>query len=157
MKINDRQDISVAAKCNDIYRKFGVQFDYLLDNPIEVNDELYVPYDNDGFVNQINQFSNSISSQKKFFIGYTGIGKSIFLKHHFNIKNAAPSMYTKDTITIYSTWDGININDTTYENDIEKHIASDLLGVLRLLDSTNARFFPLNYEVEFLEDRKSVV
>ena len=111
---------------NDIYRKFEKQFISCFLNPVNINDELYVEQPTDEYYNAFNVFFDSLNSGIKFFVGYTGVGKTTFLKHYFNYKTMGFVKYKNDGIVIPACWDGRKIPDNNYEKNIEKQISNIL-------------------------------
>ena len=111
---------------NDIFRKFEKQFVSCFLNTVNIDDTLYVEQPTDVYSNDFNVFLDSLNSGIKFFVGYTGVGKTTFLKHYFNYKTMGFVKYKKDGIVIPACWDGRKIPDNNFDITIEKQICNIL-------------------------------
>lgn len=125
MSINEKY-FQPALFRNDIYRKFEKQFVSCFLNVVNIDDALYVEQPTEYYCNDFNVFLESLNSGIKFFVGYTGVGKTTFLKHYFNYKTMGVVKHKKDGIVIPACWDGRKIPDDDFAKAIEKQICNML-------------------------------
>lgn len=125
--INEKYTAPVSFR-NDIYRKFEKQFKYCFLNPVNIDDNLYVEHSTEEYKNSFEIFFNSYGSDVKFFIGYTGVGKTTFTKHFLGYKTLGISFYNSDGIIIPNSWDGIKVSEN-YVPEINEQISNVLDSV----------------------------
>lgn len=121
--INEKYFQSVIYR-NDIYRKFEKQFKYCFLNPININDTLYVEHATTEYKNAFEIFFNSNNSDVKFFIGYTGVGKTTFTKHYLKYKTLGIISYDSNSIVIPNSWDGKKVSVENYKKEIDEQISN---------------------------------
>lgn len=137
-RINDRFDHIDRIGASDIYRKFKIQFEALL-NPKEIarnKEEFERIYVNDvSFEEKIEDFRNSIGDMAVFCVGYTGIGKTTSIRHCFNlgIKNTPIYIEERKELVFPSFFDGHN----NLEVDISQDLASKISSVCTYLERQN--------------------
>lgn len=137
-RINDRFDHIDRIGASDIYRKFKIQFEALL-NPKEIarnKEEFERIYVNDvSFEEKIEDFRNSIGDMAVFCVGYTGIGKTTSIRYCFNlgIKNTPIYIEERKELVFPSFFDGHN----NLEIDISQDLASKISSVCTYLERQN--------------------
>ena len=124
--INEKYTAPVSFR-NDIYRKFEKQFKYCFLNPVNIDDNLYVEHSTEEYKNTFRIFFSSYGSDIKFFIGYTGVGKTTFTKHFLGYKTLGTHYYNSDGLIIPNSWDGIKVSDN-YISEIDGQISNILDG-----------------------------
>lgn len=131
-----------SAQRNDIFRKFQEPFRYLLNDSLGYDEKLYVEQASTRYEEEFDVFTNSVSSDVRYFIGYTGCGKSTFIRHYFGLDNAAPKMRNSNQeLIVPSVWNSKKIvfdNKTT----IVRHIEGNINAAMRAIDSKKALSFP---------------
>lgn len=142
--INDRFTQPVPSPRSDIFRKFQKQFRYLLQYPISIDDSQYVEQSTTYYDEAFDEFVNGLSSDVRFLVGYTGTGKSTFIRHYLGITNASPRMYNENTIVVPSVWNGIQLSDDKYQDEIAEHISRMFSSCLSIINQDQAKTFPLN-------------
>lgn len=151
-RINEKYSLGTPLQPkNDIYRKFKFQFQYLLQNPPRTGENDYVEQSSPKYEEYFNDFVANAANDVCFFVGFTGTGKSTFIRHYFNIPNAAPVLYGDDSVVVSSTWNGRTLPETGYEEEIKNHVSNALLSTLRILNEDAYRFFQLD-DAQELED-----
>ena len=117
-RINNRFDRNRNLGESDIYRKFTKQFLQLFDvqEILKNNEEFESVYVNDNdFETQIERFRNSITNMTKFCAGYTGIGKTMSIRHCFGlgITNEAYSNISKKELIFPAFYDSYDVTQKT--------------------------------------------
>lgn len=136
-KINERYTTNARIGASDIYRKFKVQFDALLD-PGEVarsDDEFEKMYVRDeNFEDKIEKFRNSIGNMASYCVGYTGIGKTTSIRHCFSlgVKNVTKYVENRKELVFPAFYDGHNL-----ETDYKEDLAQKISGVCSYLEREN--------------------
>lgn len=118
---------------NDIFRKFEAQFINCFVNNINIDKNLYVEQPTDEYEKALNIFFGNMNSDIKFFIGYTGVGKTTFLKHYFSSKTMGFGMYGNDAVLIPASWDGKKIPDNDYARAFDNQISNLLDNLIDFL------------------------
>lgn len=146
--INERY-FQPSAFRNDIFRKFEKQFSTCFLNNININSNLYVEQSTDEYSKFFDVFINNLSSDIKFFIGYTGVGKTTFLKHYFGYKTMGFTQYGENAIVVPASWDGRKISDNNYEQELKIQISNILNNLVSYLYN--------DYEHLILEESKEII
>lgn len=115
---------------NDIFRKFEKQFKYCFLNPISISENLYVEQKTDEYQQVFDVFLNSTESDIKFFVGYTGVGKTTFIKHYFGHPTMGAVRF-RDGIIIPNSWDGRRIPDQGYSEFIDMQISNIIDNLIK--------------------------
>ena len=144
MAINDRGNIIVPNIKNDIFRKFQKQFRYLLSYPYIIDDSLYVEQSSNYYDEKFTEFVEGLQSEVRFFVGYTGTGKTTFIRHYFGMTNSSPITFKNKAIVIPSFWNGVQLNDENYKATIEENISRVFNSTLSVLNYDAASHFPLH-------------
>lgn len=118
---------------NDIYRKFEQQFNNCFLNNINVDSNLYIEQPTNKYKKSLDLFLSGYNSDIKFFIGYTGVGKTTFLKHYFGYKTLGFVEYKNDGIVVPISWDGQKIPDKDFGGEIDKQISNVLDNLIDYL------------------------
>ncbi len=108
---------------SDIYRKFEAQFISCFRSNINIPSDIYVEQSTNEYDNTMNIFVNSTVSDIKFILGYTGVGKTTFLKHYLDYRTNGFKV-RDDTIIIPSSWDGMIVPENDYVNYIDNQIVN---------------------------------
>lgn len=127
--INEKYYQTVSYR-NDIYRKFEKQFKYCFLNPINIDDSLYVEHSTDEYKKSFDLFFGSNNSDIKFFIGYTGVGKTTYTKHYLNYKTLGIDSFDSESLVIPNSWDGLRISDGNFSKEIDNQISNVLDTIL---------------------------
>ena len=127
--INEKYYQPVSYR-NDIYRKFEKQFKYCFLNPINIDDSLYVEHSTDEYKKSFDLFFGSNISDIKFFIGYTGVGKTTYTKHYLNYKTLGIDSFDSESLVIPNSWDGLRISDGNFTKEIDNQISNVLDTIL---------------------------
>lgn len=130
--INEKYFQSVAFR-NDIFRKFEKQFKFCFLNPINIIDGNYVEYQTNDYKEAFDLFFSSNESDIKFFIGYTGVGKTTFTKHYFSYKTLGVVKYKDNGIVVPNSWDGKKISDDKYTEQIDLQISNIIFNLVQNL------------------------
>lgn len=146
--INEKY-IQPAIYRNDIYRKFEKQFTSCFLNPINIDESQYVEQSSNYCTNCFNILLASLQSGIRFFIGFTGVGKTTFLKKYFNYKTMGSVVYKDDGIVIPISWNGRKIPENDYEKNIEQHISN-------VLDNVVSQIYK-SFEYIILEEWKELI
>ncbi len=128
--INERY-VQPGNQRNDIFRKFEKQYKYCFLNPISIPDELYIEHRNNTYKEAFDVFFNSGESDIKFFIGYTGVGKTTFIKHYFGYSTLGVSL-RGDSAIIPTSWDGRKIPED-YTHFIDTQISNVIDNLIKQL------------------------
>ena len=139
---------------NDIFRKFEKQFKYCFLNPINIGDNLYVEQPTNEYQNEFNMLFSSCNSDVKFFIGYTGVGKTTFIKHYFSNTTLGINTYNTDAIVIPISWDGIHIDDDSFKDEINAQISNVIDNAIDFIDKPTEELI-LNESESIIEFIKS--
>ena len=126
-KINEKHTQYTNYFRSDIYRKFEKQFVYIFTNPINIEDNEYVEHDTNDFKDAFDTFINNPKSDFKFFIGYTGTGKTTFIRHYFHQKTLGVKISDdKENVIIPISWDGKTVPDEGYVTALNRQISNVL-------------------------------
>lgn len=132
-----------SVQRSDIFRKFQKPFRYLLRDSMHYDKSLYVEQSSTRYCEEFDAFTTSYSNDVRYFIGYTGCGKSTFIRHYFDLDNISPKIINDGTtLIIPSFWNGKVIDKNNYQNSINKHIAGSIRAALKEIDKTNGLVFP---------------
>ena len=137
-KINKRFEHIDRIGASDIYRKFKLQFEAIL-NPKEIarnKEEFRRVYVNDSnFEDKLETFRNSIGNMAAFCVGYTGIGKTTSIRYCFDlgVKNVPVYIEERKELIFPSFFDAHN----NLETDISEDLASKILSVCSFLEREN--------------------
>lgn len=142
--ICDKYDRATPSVKNDIFRRFHKQFRYLTQYPVCIDSSEYVEQPTSYYDDEFTAFANSYQSDVRFFIGYTGVGKSTFIRHFFKLTNAAPKMYGKECIVIPSFWNGNRLSDNDYEKEIKENIVQSFAAAQHVINPNSANRFPID-------------
>lgn len=141
--INNNYHMKSLQK-NDIFRKFQKPFRYLLNDSLPYDENTYVEQSSTRYTEEFDAFTTSYSNDVRYFIGYTGCGKSTFIRHYFGLNNSSPKiMDDGTTLVIPSFWNSKTINKKDYNNIIH-HIEGSINSAIREIDSEISISFPLN-------------
>lgn len=146
--INER-NIQPPSYRNDIFRKFELQFTTCFLNNLNIQSELYVEQPTDDYSKALNVFVQTHNSDIKFFIGYTGVGKTTFLKHYFGYRTMGFVKYGKHAVVIPASWDGRKVSDENYEQELKNQISNMLDGL--------AAYLYKEYETIILEESDELI
>ena len=123
--INNNYHMKSLQK-NDIFRKFQKPFRYLLNDSLPYDENTYVEQSSTRYTEEFDAFTTSYSNDVRYFIGYTGCGKSTFIRHYFGLNNSSPKiMDDGTTLVIPSFWNSKTINKKDYNNIIH-HIEGSI-------------------------------
>ncbi len=151
--INERADIQInndkPVVKNDIYRKFK----QLMKPPVVISDDEYVDETTDYYQEEFDNLFKGFESDVRFFVGYTGVGKSTFIRHY--LKEYYDELKANDQeatcLKISSTWNGRIISDSNYTRAIDKHISDSINAVMRKTFGLQATLsFPRGDDIEKL-------
>lgn len=134
---------------NDIFRKFEMQFSTCFLNNVNISNKLYVEQPTDEYTKFLDVFINSLNSDIKFLIGYTGVGKTTFLKHYFGYNTMGFVRYGKNAVVIPASWDGRKISDDNYEKELKNQISNILNNLISYLYK--------DYEYLILEESEEII
>lgn len=139
-----------SAQRNDIFRKFQKPFRHLLHDSMHYDKSLYVEQSSTRYEEEFDDFTTSYSNEVRYFIGYTGCGKSTFIRHYFNLDNISPKINNDGTtLIIPSFWNGKMIDRNNFETSISEHIAGSVRAALKEIDKKEGLVFPYNDVEEF--------
>ncbi len=130
--INDKYYQPVSYR-NDIYRKFEKQFKHCFLNPINIDSDLYVEHVNDEYKKSFDLFFSGNDSDVKFFVGFTGVGKTTFTKHYLKYKTLGIASFNSDSLIIPNSWDGIRVSDEAYKREIDDQISNVIDCLIEVL------------------------
>ena len=125
-RINENYSLPRTSFRNDIYRKFEKQFIYIFNNSLRTDEGAYVEHDSTEYTEAFNIFFDSSNSDIKFFVGYTGTGKSTFIRHYFGIRTLGITIYKEKNLVIPISWDGRTVPDTNYAAALNAEICNVL-------------------------------
>ena len=126
-RINEKYTQYSTGFRSDIYRKFEKQFVFIFTNPISIDDEEYVEHDTREYEDAFDTFIGNPKSDFKFFIGYTGTGKTTFIKHYFQQKTLGVRISDdKENAIIPISWDGKDVPNEGYASVLNKQICNVL-------------------------------
>ncbi|MBE6693877.1 MAG: hypothetical protein E7589_03845 [Ruminococcaceae bacterium] len=134
---------------NDIYRKFELQFNSCFLNNINIENDLYVEQPTDRYKKALDVFLSGHNSDIKFLIGYTGVGKTTFLKHYFRYRTLGFVQYQEDGIVIPISWDGKKVSDDGFEKEFDNQISNVLDNLVEYLYH--------NYETLLLTESETIL
>lgn len=138
-----------SVQRSDIFRKFQKPFRYLLRDSMHYEKDLYVDQSSTRYEEEFDAFTTSYSSDVRYFIGYTGCGKSTFIRHYFDLDNISPKKFRNDTLVIPSFWNGKKIGKENYEGNIIKHVIGSARSAIVEIDKAKGLAFPYNDLREF--------
>ena len=127
-KINQKYTQTPSTFRNDIYRKFEKQFKYIFSNPINIDSDEYVEYEDTEYSDAFDTFIFSPESDIRFFIGFTGTGKTTFIKHYFGSKTLGIKLAEDGSLLIPISWDGKKLPED--QNDAEKALDEQISNVI---------------------------
>ena len=127
-KINQKYTQAPSVFRNDIYRKFEKQFKYILSNPLNIDSDEYVEYEDNEYTDAFDTFLYSSESDIRFFVGFTGTGKTTFIKHYFGIKTLGIELTEDGSLVIPISWDGKKLPED--QKEAEKSLDEQIKNVI---------------------------
>lgn len=139
-----------STQKSDIFRKFQRPFRYLLKDSMRYEKDLYVAQASTRYEEEFDALTHSYTNDVRYFIGYTGCGKSTFIRHYFSLDNISPKLIDNgNTLVIPSFWNGKKVDKLTYRDCIIRHIVSSIRSAIMTIDRTKGLVFPHNELEEF--------